>query len=82
MKNIDSLLIEYRKLKNRWFDALAKDNMALCKLLDKQLKELESKINIETDTENEDYRNIVQMECQPHLQWKAFYDSLKKNGDR
>ena len=78
MTDLDILLAEYRKLKNQWFSALTTDHGELQKLLEKQMKQLESKIDIELDGADPNYRRIVKYECQPHLQWIDYLDSLRK----
>lgn len=78
MSDLDRYLYEFRELKNKWFNALTTDDIELQKLLEKQMKQIESKIDIELDGADPNYRRIVKYECQPHLQWIDYLDSLRK----
>ena len=78
MTDLDKYVYDYRELKNHWFNALTTEDIELQKLLKKQMKQLESKIDIELDGADPNYRRIVKYECQPHLQWIDYLNSLRK----
>lgn len=78
MTDLDKYVYEFRELKNKWFSALTTDDVELQKLLEKQMKQIESKIDIELDSSDPNYHRIVKYECQPHLQWIDYLNSLKK----
>jgi hypothetical protein len=81
MTNLNSLIIEYKKIKSLWFKALSDCDDGRMKFYQKRMGELEAKIRIYSDDLDDKEKEVVDWEIVPHEKWANFIQSLVKNGD-
>lgn len=81
MTDLNKYLYEYRKLKKLWFKANRTNDIELRRLIEKQMRLIESKIDIEFDFTStkysKEYKESIKSEFNHYLLWFDYLASVE-----